>query len=356
MEIKETENNQLQAHILLTNYAQRKILIWGAWENSAYIENLLLSINVDIEGYIDSDTNKQYYKGKPVYQPDILSEGNQKYYICVSLVYHEEVIATLNQYNFREINDYFYFHNRVVLSYSNCYQDVYGNCIKGQINNINVSLEGNNDIFIGNSCSIFENTQIIMKPNAKLHIGNNCKLQKGCRLYIGNNSTLIINSNCSIGVNANISIYNNSSVSIGSYTSTGIDLLLSAEDCTCIEIGSDCMFSDNVKLRSSDGHGIYDINNKTNTSTLKNVRKIVLGNHVWIGMSAILLYNTKVGNGSIIGAGTLTKSSYPNNCVVAGIPAKVIKKNMAWSRKNVDYQEFVNQNQDNPNVYSLTDE
>lgn len=35
---------------------------------------------------------------------------------------------------------------------------------------------------------------------------------------------------------------------------------------------------------------------------------------------------------SIIGAMSLVKSTIPNNCIAAGIPARVIKKNIAWSR------------------------
>ncbi len=45
------------------------------------------------------------------------------------------------------------------------------------------------------------------------------------------------------------------------------------------------------------------------------------------------MYNTQIGNGSIIGAMSLVKSIIPNNCIAAGIPARVIRKNIAWSRK-----------------------
>lgn len=36
---------------------------------------------------------------------------------------------------------------------------------------------------------------------------------------------------------------------------------------------------------------------------------------------------------SIIGAGSLVKSKIPNNCIAVGVPAQVIRKDIAWSRK-----------------------
>ena len=45
-----------------------------------------------------------------------------------------------------------------------------------------------------------------------------------------------------------------------------------------------------------------------------------------------ILYNTEIGDGSIIGAMSLVKGKIPNNCIAAGNPAKVIKRNVAWSR------------------------
>ena len=51
-------------------------------------------------------------------------------------------------------------------------------------------------------------------------------------------------------------------------------------------------------------------------------------------MCSIILYNTKIGNGSIIGATSLVKSSIPNNCMAAGIPAYVRKRDVAWARQN----------------------
>ena len=52
---------------------------------------------------------------------------------------------------------------------------------------------------------------------------------------------------------------------------------------------------------------------------------IVIGNDVYIGMRTLLLPGVTIGNRCIIGAGSVVTRSIPDNCVAAGVPAKVIK-------------------------------
>jgi len=59
----------------------------------------------------------------------------------------------------------------------------------------------------------------------------------------------------------------------------------------------------------------------------------MIGNHVWVGERAEILYNTQIGDGSIIGAMRLVKSEIANNCIATGVPARVVRKNVSWCRK-----------------------
>lgn len=54
--------------------------------------------------------------------------------------------------------------------------------------------------------------------------------------------------------------------------------------------------------------------------------KIKVGNNVFIGINSIILPGVKIGNNVIIGAGSVVNRDVPDNLVVAGVPAKVIKK------------------------------
>lgn len=51
---------------------------------------------------------------------------------------------------------------------------------------------------------------------------------------------------------------------------------------------------------------------------------IQIGNNVFVGSNTTILYDVKIGNNVIIGAGSLVNRDIPDNCVAAGVPARVI--------------------------------
>ena len=61
-------------------------------------------------------------------------------------------------------------------------------------------------------------------------------------------------------------------------------------------------------------------------------RTIKIGNHVWIGTSAIILKGSVIRENSIVAAGAIVSGEFPPNSVIAGNPAKVVKKNVVWQR------------------------
>ena len=56
------------------------------------------------------------------------------------------------------------------------------------------------------------------------------------------------------------------------------------------------------------------------------VAPIAIGNDVWIGGNVTILPGVNIGNNVVIGAGAVVNKNVPDNCVVAGVPARVIKK------------------------------
>lgn len=56
----------------------------------------------------------------------------------------------------------------------------------------------------------------------------------------------------------------------------------------------------------------------------KRTGKIILGNKVFVGSNTTLLYDVKIGDNVIIGAGSLVNKNIPSNSVAAGVPCKVI--------------------------------
>ena len=52
---------------------------------------------------------------------------------------------------------------------------------------------------------------------------------------------------------------------------------------------------------------------------------VKIGNKVWIGAHATILPGVTIGNGAVVGAGAVVTKDVPENAVVAGVPAKIIK-------------------------------
>lgn len=148
--------------------------------------------------------------------------------------------------------------------------------------------------------------------------------------FLGDNSVVEIGKNVSLS--ANLRLGYNCEVKIGDSVSSTNGVYMTCAEKTKIEIGSDCMFATNNQIRTDDAHAIYDCNTglRVNKSS-----DISIGKHVWIGYGATVLGGSKIGDGCIIGMGSIVKKKFPNNCVVAGIPAKVIKKDVFWQRPNV---------------------
>jgi hypothetical protein len=77
-----------------------------------------------------------------------------------------------------------------------------------------------------------------------------------------------------------------------------------------------------VIIRSVDGHHIIGTHDS---------KEITIGNHVWIGQRTIILKGVKIGDGAVIGAGSIVTSDIPAHSLAVGIPAKVVKKDIEWN-------------------------
>ena len=110
-----------------------------------------------------------------------------------------------------------------------------------------------------------------------------------------------------------------SRLSIGSYCIVLPGVRVAAA--TSIEIGDNCMLATNAYLTDADWHDQYD-----RTEAPGGTRPIVLGDNVWIGDSAIVCKGVRIGDNSIVGAGSVVTRDVPPNVIVAGNPARQVKE------------------------------
>lgn len=93
------------------------------------------------------------------------------------------------------------------------------------------------------------------------------------------------------------------------------------------------MLSTKILIRSSDGHSVIDAT--TGAVINETAEKIIIGDHVWIGTEAMILKNSQIGSNSIVGAKSIINKKFTDeNVVIAGIPAKIVKKGINWRREN----------------------
>jgi maltose O-acetyltransferase len=73
-------------------------------------------------------------------------------------------------------------------------------------------------------------------------------------------------------------------------------------------------------------HGLTLISGTHDTETLEDVKgPISIGSDVWIGINVTIVGPTRIGNNVIIGAGSLVIKDVPDNAIVAGVPARLIR-------------------------------
>ena len=110
-------------------------------------------------------------------------------------------------------------------------------------------------------------------------------------------------------------------LSIGDNSGVGVNSLLSSH----ITIGNDVMMGPECMMFTSN-HGM----NRTDIPMWRQEssapRPIVIGNDVWIGARVIILPGVHVGDGSVIGAGSVVTKDVEPFSIVAGNPAKLIRE------------------------------
>lgn len=93
-----------------------------------------------------------------------------------------------------------------------------------------------------------------------------------------------------------------------------------------IIIGNNTLIGGNTKIIDNDFHPVDpEIRLKTPNENMK-IRPIEIGENVFVGCNCLILKGSKIGNNSVIGAGSVLSGEIPANSIVAGNPAKVIKR------------------------------
>ena len=189
-----------------------------------------------------------------------------------------------------------------------------------------------------NEWGIIKIQKYISGENNKLILGKGCKLYNTKIHIIGNNNQIVFGDNVNIGPKCSFWIEgNNCKIYVGSMsTFTQFVHVNAQEDFSEISIGEDCMFSNHIIIRTSDSHPIYDLDTNERVNFAKSIN---IGKHVWIAPHSTIMKGSDIGNGAIIGSNTLVTKKIPDNCLAVGLPAKVVKQNIKWTREDIIFKK-----------------
>lgn len=317
-------------------YNNRKIVIWGRSILGKQIEEELKKENVFVDFFIDSDEKRvDGYKTRNI---NAIEGMHNVYYVIISVAFYSEVVSKMDSFGYTAKEDYYYITDNCIRRTDDYYEDSNGNKIIGRYIGVDFKFMGTNSVLEFAGEPIY-NLKIRIGNNSKIVIGNNCQVLGDNYLNIDDDAKLDIGYNCTFAKNFRLNVWRGGKCIIGNMVTTAHNVEICADCYSSVKIGSDCMISYDVIFKSGDGHSIFDIGTKKNinsTSYICSNSEIVLKDHVWVGMRSTIMYGANVGEGSIIGACSFVKKFFPNNCMIAGMPAKVIRKNIAWSRKNME--------------------
>lgn len=265
-----------------------------------------------------------------------MKNKQDKYYIVFLSPINGLIDALMTEFGYVRVKDYCGLQEmeRTIDNTSN-YYDSFGNKCDFVPQNVFITFEGvNAEIKIDKSVQVLGRIDIHIKSNAKISIQKNSTISGTIVVWEKSEVDIGENTVCKFKY-AHVC----GKLKIGNFTTFGenTEVVVAEEK---IIIGEDCMFSKDCVLYCGNGHSIYDVKSGERIS---NMQSIELKDHIWICQRSMLLSPLYVDSGSIIGAGSIARGCYPNNCLIAGVPSKQKKKDIFWSRemrKNIREEEM----------------
>jgi acetyltransferase-like isoleucine patch superfamily enzyme len=166
-----------------------------------------------------------------------------------------------------------------------------------------------------------------LRWRGRLQTDGICFFCSNVKLEIAPRATLRIGRWAWIGDGTKIRVHEGE-VSIGAKTVMGQECTISAYQ--HVSIGRECIVADRVMLIDFD-HGVVEVERPIRLQGIYK-RDVRVGSNVWIGYGACVLRGVSVGHNSIVGTNAVVTRDVPENAVVGGVPARVIRMREAPKR------------------------
>ena len=182
------------------------------------------------------------------------------------------------------------------------------------------SIEGVAINFKGKNSVVRFKKPLPRRTSCRFDLGDDCLISfDSSNRYINNLTVDVTASHSRVTFGLNFSCYRT-------------NVILSNEPGLSITFGDNCIVASGVIIRATDAHSIID---KSTGNVINHGKSISIGNHVWIAANVTILKGVSLSDWTVVGACALvTKSFDEQNCVIAGNPAKVLKRGIVWDCKD----------------------
>jgi len=147
-----------------------------------------------------------------------------------------------------------------------------------------------------------------------------CFVCPGVKFEIGRTASVSLGRWSWIGHDTKIRAHEGQ-ISIGAKSVLGQECTISAYQ--HVSIGRECIIADRVMMIDFD-HGMVEVERPIREQGIYK-RDVNVGHNVWIGYGACLLRGVSAGSNSVIGTGAVVTGDVPENSIVAGVPARIIR-------------------------------
>ncbi|MBD5627022.1 MAG: acyltransferase [Desulfovibrio sp.] len=94
---------------------------------------------------------------------------------------------------------------------------------------------------------------------------------------------------------------------------------------TAVRVGRGVLVAPNCVIVDSDFHAPWPPEARATTPGMERDAPVTIGDHAWLGMQCIVLKGVTIGEGAIVGAGSVVTRDIPPRTLAAGAPARVIR-------------------------------
>ncbi len=175
---------------------------------------------------------------------------------------------------------------------------------------------------------IFLHPSTLIRCSSKIFLTGNVNIGRDCYIDALSEQGLILGNNVSMGFHTHIELTGSmkllgkgmivgNNVGLGSHGHYG-------SGAGMLEIGDDTILGNYVSIHP-ENHNYSDKSRPIREQGVNSRGGVKIGENCWIGAKVTILDGTSIGNGCIVAAGAVVKGFFPDNVIIGGIPAKIIK-------------------------------